>query len=819
MNDSALNTKFVEEETSSVVSAALIHSIFNTPGPLFSGIIFVTLAAGFTAEKSGLPLLWAATAGLALTGAARLYTMKSYYNRPLPLNENELSRLKHSHNLGAIFQVAAIGFWAFVAIAFTDDTVVHMIAFTITIALTAGGAARAYGQQQVFRHQVLLAFGPMAIALLIKSTLYHTFLAAAVVTNIVALRTISANLHSIFMQALTKKEEANIFATQFNVAVSNIPIGLSTYGPNGRLAVMNQRFREMAKLPPGIIHADPTLDDVLNVCVEAGFISCDDAKTIQIKARTAESTNIVTTTPDTENSQALSWTIQRIPDGGVVVLVEDITERRNTEARIAHLATHDGLTDLPNRIGFQNTVEPLLTKNNDCLSAILYIDLDHFKQVNDTLGHPVGDRLLQFVAGRLRQSIREQDIAARFGGDEFAVFIRDMESPDDAAVIAARIVETLSRRYDIDKAPIEIGASVGITFTRPFANYDIMLKNADLALYEAKAKGRGIHCFFDPDMAEKVEVRRVLEMDFPSALANSELELYFQPLVSLKSRKAETCEALLRWNHPVRGFISPPDIISIAQYVKQMPDLGRWILNRACAECVKWPGIVAVAVNMSPTQLKANDFIADIREALDASGLPPHRLNIEITEGALLDNNANTQKILAGLHDLGVGVSLDDFGTGYSSLSYLHHFRRGLQKVKIDRSFLDGNDTADALTVLRSVAQLSTDLGLSVVVEGIETNEQLELITACNTIDEGQGFLFSRPVPAAEIGKLLDTIPGFDILKTVGDAPRLITETSLACPAPAAPDTRPLARRPTRQSSGRSRRGRATDKGKEPPSS
>ena len=698
MNNSALNTKFVEEKMAPAIHAALVHAIFNTQGPMLAGVVFVVFAAGITAEKTGLPILWAATGALALSSLARLYSVKRYHNRPIPTSDAQLDNLKFLHNVAALVQVSTLGFWTFAAVVYSDDPIVHLIAISVNTSLTAGGAARAYGQLNIFRHQVVLSFGPAAIALLTKFTLYYVFLAFAAVTYIISLRIISANLTSIFIKYLTEKERSNI------------------------------------------------------------------------------------------------------------------------------LATHDALTALPNRLGFQEAVEPILAADNSGLCAFLIIDLDRFKQVNDTLGHPVGDKLLFYVAARLRQSIREQDIAARFGGDEFAVFMRGIESPDAAGVIAERIVETVGRSYIIDLNKIEIGASVGIAITQPSANYDTLLKNADLALYAAKASGRGNHCFFEPEMATRVIAERAIEIDFKTALAKSEFELHFQPIVNLKSGKISSCEALLRWNHPVHGFVPPADIIKIAQSLKMMPDLGRWIFSHACAECVKWPDNVAIAINVSPAGFMEPVFISDIRDGLKTSSLPPHRLNFEITEGALLDNTANTQNVLSDLHNLGVGVSLDDFGTGYSSLSYLHHFRRRLQKIKIDRTFLDGNDRGYARTVLCSIAQLATDIGLTVVVEGIETHEQLELISLC-PIDEAQGYLFSKPLPAAEVHDLLTSsqITGLMPPKPANDDRPLkpievVTETSPADPVPTAPDSQPSARRPARQSSGRSRRGRATDKGKEPPS-
>jgi diguanylate cyclase (GGDEF)-like protein len=466
--------------------------------------------------------------------------------------------------------------------------------------------------------------------------------------------------------------------------------------------------------------------------------------------------DMITTDPDATRDRSLSWTFQPMAGGGTVVLLEDVTERRNAEARITHLARYDELTALPNRVNFRDEIERLLAVPHGAtqLSALLFVDLDQFKQVNDTLGHPCGDQLLCTVADRLRDMLRPEDFVARFGGDEFVVFQQNIKSGEDAAYLARRIVDHLSERYKIDNHLVEIGASVGIALTSPGVTADTLMKNADMALYRAKADGRGTFCFFREEMAQIVEARRILELDLRKALANEEFELLYQPLVNLKSGRIATCEALLRWNHPVRGTVSPVDIIPVAEDMGLIVDLGRWILRKACMECMKWPEAVSVAVNFSPQQFHQRELLSEVRYALEVSGLPANRLEIEITESSLLRNTQSTHDVLSQLHAIGVRISLDDFGTGYSSLSYLHNFP--LQKVKIDRSFLEGIDSDRPLTLLRGVARLSADLGMLVVVEGIETNEQLELISADGTVTEAQGYLFSRPVPAVRVRQLLN---------------------------------------------------------------
>jgi diguanylate cyclase (GGDEF)-like protein len=523
---------------------------------------------------------------------------------------------------------------------------------------------------------------------------------------------------------------------------------------------MNHRFSEMMNLPDDIVHRGVGALGIIEACVRAGSISIASGTIILSEIENSQARDIITTDPDPARGRSLSWTFQPMAGGGAVVLLEDITDRRTAEARISHLARYDELTALPNRVNFRDEIERLLKVQREAgqMSALLFVDLDQFKQVNDTLGHPCGDQLLCAVAARLRDMLRPEDSVARFGGDEFVVFQQNIRSPDDAAILARRIVDHLSERYKIDNHLVEIGASVGIAMTSADISADTLIKNADMALYRAKADGRGTFCFFREELAQTVEARRVLELDLRKALANEEFELFFQPLVNLKSGRISTCEALLRWNHPARGTVSPVDIIPVAEDMGLIVDLGRWILRKACMECMKWPEAVSIAVNFSPQQFHQRDVLSEVRYALEVSGLPPTRLEIEITESSLLRNTQLTHDVLSQLRALGVRISLDDFGTGYSSLSYLHNFP--LQKVKIDRSFLEGIDTDRPLTLLRGVARLSADLGMSVVVEGIETNEQLELISVDGTVTEAQGYLFSRPVPAVQVRQLLNASHG-----------------------------------------------------------
>lgn len=747
-----------EETLSPSIYAALVDSMCQNSWPMLFGAICAAAAALMTALKTGYAPIWPCAVLIITIGIARAIQMRKYEKRTTVLSPEQAADFEPRYMLGAMLYAGVLGLWCAIVLLGTDDPIAHMLCTTVTIAYTGGGAARNYGRPRIVQLHILLSCGPMSLALAVHGDLYHIGLAGLLVLFFLGLKDINLSLHSIFVKALLANEREASIAAQFDTALNNMPHGLCMFDANGCLAVMNYRFHHMMGLKTDLIGSGASAAEVVAACLKAGTLTGANADTIIAQTARQQQAEIVTLYATGTEERALAWTFEPMADGGTVVLVEDITARRNAEAKIGHMARFDELTGLPNRVHFRDEIGQMLNSSRAPLSALLFIDLDQFKQVNDTLSHPSGDKLLCAVTARLRRLLRPEDFVARFGGDEFVVFQRGIQSTEDAASLARRIVDRLSERYEIDHHLVEIGASIGIAMTSAETSVDILLKNADMALYRAKADGRGTFCFFREEMAHTVETRRVLELDLRHALAHEEFELYYQPLVNLKSGRISTCEALLRWNHPTRGAVSPAEIIPVVEDMGLVVDLGRWILRKACMECMKWPDPVSVAVNFSPQQFHQRDVMTEVRYALEVSGLPAHRLEIEITESSLLRNTQWTLDVLTQLREAGVRISLDDFGTGYSSLSYLHNFP--LQKVKIDRSFLEDIGSQRPLTLLRGVARLSADLGMSVVVEGIETNEQLELISAEGTVTEAQGFLFSRPVPAARVRELLKASHG-----------------------------------------------------------
>ena len=438
--------------------------------------------------------------------------------------------------------------------------------------------------------------------------------------------------------------------------------------------------------------------------------------------------------------------------------VIDVTEQREAEAQIVHMAHHDHLTGLANRVLFMSHLNELLKGQSRLQTrlAVLCLDLDDFKRVNDTLGHPTGDLLLQEVSHRLKANVRDGDLVARIGGDEFSIIQSHIESPDDTAALCNRLIQRLSEPYMVAGHELKIGVSIGIAMS-PDDSRDSheLLKQADIALYRSKTEGKGLFRFFETDMHMRLQARHALETDLRSALQNNQFSLHYQPLVDITDNSIVGCEALLRWNHPSRGFIPPSDFIPLAEETGLIVSIGEWVLQEACAEAANWPSHVRVAVNLSPVQFRSGRLLQSILSALTRANLPACRLELEITESVLFADNEYNIDVLEKLRAAGVSISMDDFGTGYSSLSYLRAFP--FDKIKIDRSFVsDLSNSADCLAIIRAVAVLGKSLSITTLAEGVETPEQLARLKS-EGYQQIQGYLISRPVPALKIREFIAT--------------------------------------------------------------
>ena len=542
---------------------------------------------------------------------------------------------------------------------------------------------------------------------------------------------------------------------RLDTAINNMTQGLLLYDSDARIVLCNQRYLEMYNLSPDVVKPGCHFRDLIAHRKETGsFPGNVDEFCASVLRNVAQkrATNSILETTDGRSIQIVN---QPLANGGWVATQEDITERRRAEQQITHLAHYDALTDLPNRALFSKRLEHELERTNGGEQlAVLYIDIDEFKSVNDSLGHPAGDELLKAVASRLRSCVRDTDFVARLGGDEFAIVQAGIKQRSDVEELVKRIYEAIREPYECLGHQVATDASVGIALAPDDGTeLDQLLKSADLAMYGAKADGRRTYRFFEPEMDARVKARRTLELDIRQAIADGAFDIHYQPIVNFGSNEIVGCEALLRWYHPVRGMISPAEFIPIAEETGLICQLGDWVLTTACAEAANWPSSIKLAVNVSPVQFRSHAFSLKVANALATTGLSANRLELEITEAVLIRDDEAALTMLQQLRAVGVRIALDDFGTGYSSLSYLQRFP--FDKIKIDRCFV--NDIAKAegsSSIVQAVINIARSRNITTTAEGVETEQQREMLLSLGCT-EMQGYLFSPARPVAEIRMLL----------------------------------------------------------------
>ena len=558
--------------------------------------------------------------------------------------------------------------------------------------------------------------------------------------------------------AAIKSREAELEAQnlRFDAAINNMTQALLMFDKDARLVICNNRYYEMY---PGAAAASvpgASLLECLHARASAGVLggeSEDIAETVLATVARGKPSAWLSELPD---GRTISVRIHPIADGGWVATNEDVTDRRQAERRIAHMARHDALTDLPNRAYLHEFLTDALSRvRPDERLAVLYLDIDEFKGVNDTLGHATGDDLLKAVAERLRGCIREHDAVARVGGDEFAIVQTGiLRGAAEAAALATRICDAIRAPYRLGAYDIVVEATVGIAIAPDDADdASDLIKHADLALNRAKGETHGTFRFFEAEMDARMKARRTLELALRKALTAGEFELQYQPVVNLSDGRITCCEALIRWRHPERGEISPVEFVPVAEEMGLIVPIGDWVIHQACIDARAWPEDVRVAINLSPLQLLNPRLVPTIVQELAASGLPASRLEVEITESVLMQNTETTLSALHRLRGLGIRISMDDFGTGYSSLSNLRSFP--FDKIKIDRSFINGlPEREDSTAIVRAVATLARSLKMTTTAEGVETSAQMEQVRLLGCT-EMQGYYFSRPRPVEHINRLL----------------------------------------------------------------
>ncbi len=568
----------------------------------------------------------------------------------------------------------------------------------------------------------------------------------------------AAQLQENNVQLKRREEALHLQADRFHSAIEHMAQGLCMINKDHCLITWNRKFAEMYAIPDELLREGAPYRAILEHRIEVASAPENQPDFIDRELGKKTRSNDDNEIHELPDGRHISISYETTPEGGILSTHKDITQRRLSDQEIIHLAHHDGLTDLLNRRSFVSYLGDELAKSQASGElTLMTIDLDGFKLANDKFGHAAGDAVLQEVAARLRACTRRDDLVARVGGDEFAIVLKDAADQNDSASFAARLVDELSKPYDFEGQPIEIGASVGVAMSPGDANeVGALLKTADIALYEAKNDQGNQYRMFSKEMRDKIVDRRQLEDSFVHALEHDQLELYYQPLICARSNLVTGMEALLRWQHPQRGMISPTLFVPIAEDLGLMGKIGTWVLEQACHDAMQWPSPVRVAVNVSAAQFHTRNLELDVEFALDKSGLSGERLELEITESVLLDDDDKVLRAIDCVQDLGVSVAIDDFGTGFSSLSYLHKYP--LDKIKIDRSFVAKLPKSNhSLSIVRTVVSLARSIGMATTAEGIETREQHAVLRE-EGCEQLQGYLFSKPVPAEKAAELIRSL-------------------------------------------------------------
>jgi len=736
---------------------SIIRSVYGDRRAMLAGTFTSVLMAGMTAYKTQSSALFLVTVALLVFGLVRYADMQAFWRADIGNEDAEAA--EHWENRAVLSGgclALVYGLWCFVSMAIVQDPLAELASASISIAVMVGICARNFGLDRLVTIQMVLVIVPLSAGYALHGDLYHFVLAALLGIMLSSFRKLAGDIRSILLSAVHGRVEASRLAAELDIALTTLEHGLCMLDENGIVTVANERAnRTFALLDVQHLIGQP-FGAVLAALAVSGRVprTAIDRLGDMISRRDSGKV-LLSITPSRYYEVTASSRGSRC-----VLLFEDISERVAAEEQINFMARHDTLTELPNRSYFSELAleELSLRQAAHRASALMIFDIDEFKHVNDSHGHVLGDALLRQAATRLRQALPAGAILARLGGDEFIAL-----APDDAGSAhadAQHVLEAFDAPFVLDGVNLTVQISVGIV-TSPASRdeLDELMTKADLALYTAKGAGKGRSQIFHAQMDIDYHYRQRLKADLREAVAADQLTLAFQPLLDISSRRVVSCEALARWTHPELGPVPPATFIPLAEEMGLISEITSWMVHRAAAECSRWAGEIAVAVNVSARDFRGLDLAALVDHALAESRLAPQRLEIEVTETAVIEERDLAQAVLQGLADRGIAIALDDFGTGYSSLSYLNALP--FTKLKIDRSFVaDIAVNPRALSLLANVARLGRDLDLVVVAEGVETEAQLEAMLDHTGIQQVQGYLFSRPLPARDIAELIARLNG-----------------------------------------------------------
>jgi diguanylate cyclase (GGDEF)-like protein len=750
----AANSEALPED----VRRGLVESVFADSRTMFLGAVMTSISGLLIAALTKTWSSAVVTAMIVAIVVARLRLIQEYQSRSHTNDIADIRWLERTYVLGTSAYLLFIGALTFAAFAASNDAFVLTLAVSTAVTHALSIAVRNFAIRSGIGLQISAVAIPLGAAFIAKGGMFPLLVLMLLVPLCVFVYGSAVRLRDILLREIAFRSELAKIAGQFDFAINNMSHGMCMISAERKILVSNTRFSEFLGLRRERPIANVRFSSLLRLAKRRGNVPCEAFDRL---LRTFDEASVqggpCSMQFETVDDSVYEVTITPNSRGGWVMVVQDVTAKRNADRVIDRMAHFDSVTNLRNRRSFELALAEELgaTEADGERIDVMFLDLDDFKQVNDSLGHRTGDKLLGEIARRLRLIIGSRDLVARWGGDEFVILHHSGAAQPETAALAKRIIEEIARPVVIEGIEVVVGASIG-TARAPDdgTTADALLSNADIALYAAKADGRRGWRAFERAMDTRIQVRRLIELELRTAVATDAIEVHFQPIVDVQSRKIVAFEALARWRHPLRGPVSPGEFIPIVEDIGLMEELGAGVLRRACEACASWPDEISVSVNLSSSQFRSGNLEKTIVEALNAANLSPERLDLEITESTLLDDRGDTRRTLEALRDRGLRISLDDFGTGYSSLSYLLSFP--LDRIKIDRSFTVGLGLQERASILvESVAAMSRKLGMSVVIEGVETEKQMRVIESLGTIAGVQGFLFSPPVPESSVEGLL----------------------------------------------------------------
>ncbi|AWC22601.1 Bacteriophytochrome cph2 [Aminobacter sp. MSH1] len=737
-----------------------VETLFRDGPTLAVGIIAQTFLIVVVWWKTAHPLYLVVAICMLLVGTLRMRNFRKYNSLPSPTTWEEAHQRENDYILYGSLHGASLGAFCLAGIYFAHDTFAEIASVCVTLATATSIAGRNYGSPRMVIILIIALTWPISLGFLLRGDAYHVFLGLLSAPFLFAIRKFADTVRDVLFTAVSEEKKANRLAQRFNRALNTMSHGLVMLGPDGRVAVANAEAAHLMSVKSPEALLGRSIHGLLMRGVAGGQLALKDCRYIE-----AQLTRALREGKDRKvlvalaNGQCLEFSAREGSQELGVITFEDVTSRVAAEEKIRFMARYDSLTGLPNRAYFHEVVaECIHAGDRDRLCALAVLDLDDFKSVNDTLGHPVGDGLIYAVAERLAAFASDNVKVSRFGGDEFMIYF---DRVDDEAHLTAeldRIFAEMQGEVDVAGHVLRIQASGGAVLGQVRdSEVDAMIVKADLALYKAKDLGKNSWHLFEAVMDAAFRNRQLMKADLRNAVEAGALRVVYQPIVSMATMRIASCEALCRWDHPELGPVSPATFIPLAEEMGIISEISTFVLHAACVECAKWPAKISVSVNLSAKDFRNRDVIDKVRGALASSGLAPHRLEIEVTETALLDDKSLTRSYVEELKSIGVRIALDDFGTGYSSLSYLH--KLPLDKVKIDRSFLaDVGQNPRSLQLLKGIVDLSRPLGLAVTVEGVETFEQLKILAVEVQPDLVQGFLFGSALSSSGIETMSNTV-------------------------------------------------------------